>query len=54
MDVRLTPLIVWPEREELLRTTPRCFQYSFGKKTTIIIDCFEIFIEHLSNLLARA
>lgn len=31
-----------------------CFQFSFGKKTTIIIDCFEIFIERPSNLLARA
>ena len=54
MDVRLTPLIVWPEREEVLRTMPRCFQYSFGKNTNIIIDCFEICIERLSNLLARA
>ena len=31
-----------------------CFQYSFGKTTTIIIDCFEIFIDRPSNLLARA
>ena len=53
LDVRLSPLISWPEREELWRTMPRCFQYSFGKKTTIIIDCFEIFIDHPSNLLAR-
>ena len=54
LDVRLSPLISWPEREELWRTMPRCFQYSFGKKTTIIIDCFEIFIDRPSNLLARA
>ena len=54
MDIRLTPLIAWPEREELWRTMPRCFQYAFEKKTTIIIDCFEIFIERPSNLLARA
>ena len=33
---------------------PRCFKYSFEKKATIIIDCFEIFIERPSNLLARA
>ena len=33
---------------------PKCFQYSFGKKTTVIIDCFEVFIEKPSNLLARA
>ncbi len=31
-----------------------CFQYAFGKKTTIIIDCFEVFIERPSNLLARS
>ena len=54
LDVRLSPLISWPEREELWRTMPRCFQYSFGKATTIIIDCFEIFIDCPSNLLARA
>ena len=58
MDIRFSPLSSWPEREELWRTMPKCFQYSFGgkneKKTTVIIDCFEIFIEKHSNLLARA
>ena len=54
MDVRLQPLIKWPDREELWRTMPQCFQYSFGKKTTVIIDCFEVFIDRPSNLLARA
>ena len=54
MDVRLSPLISWPEREDLWRTIPKCFQYSFGKTTTVIIDCFEVFIEKPSNLLARA
>ena len=54
LDVHLSPLISWPEREELWRTMPRCFQYSFGKATTIIIDCFEIYIDRPSNLLARA
>ena len=33
---------------------PQCFQYAFGKKTTVIIDCFEVFIEKPTNLLARA
>ena len=42
LDVRLSPLISWPEREELWQTMPRCFQHSFGKTTTIIIDCFVI------------
>ena len=54
MDVRLAPLIFWPERDQLWKTMPVCFQYSFGKKVTVIIDCFEVFIEKPSNLLARA
>ena len=33
---------------------PVYFQYSFGKKVTVIIDCLEVFIEEPSNLLARA
>ena len=54
MDVRLSPLISWPEREDLWKTMPQCFTYSFGTKTTVIIDCFEIFIHRPSNLHARA
>ena len=54
MDVRLAPLIFWPEREQLLKTMPVYFQYSFGKKVTVITDCLEVFIEEPSNLLARA
>lgn len=53
MDIRLSPLILWPEREALWATMPLC-QYSFGKKITVIIDCFEVFIDRPSNLLARA
>ena len=54
MDVRLKFMISWPERELLWKTMPMCFQYAFGKKATVVIDCFEVFIEHPSNLLARA
>ena len=54
MDVRLQPFIKWPDREALWRTMPQCFQQSFGKKVTVIIDCFEIFIDRPPNLLARA
>ena len=54
MDVRLAPLVKWPGRDELYRTMPRCFLDSFGRKTTVIIDCFEIFIDRPTNLLARA
>ncbi|XP_068735461.1 uncharacterized protein [Montipora capricornis] len=42
MDVRLSPLIRWPEREELWKTMPQCFKFSFGNKTTVIIDCFVV------------
>ena len=54
MDVRLSPLIRWPEREALWRTVPQCFKFSFGNKTTVIIDCFEVFCVKPTNLLARA
>ena len=54
MDTRLFPLISWPKREQLWRTMPQCFMYSFGKKVTMVIDCFEVFIEKPTNLLARA
>ena len=54
MDARLSPLISWPDREDLWATMPQCFQYSFGKKTTVVIDCFEVFIDRPSSLLARA
>ena len=32
---------------------PQCFMYSFGRKVTVVIDCFEIFIKKPTNLLAR-
>ncbi len=54
LDTKLSNLIYWPESEELWHTMPVCFQYSFGNKTTVIIDCFEVFIERPSNLQARA
>ena len=53
-DVTLSPLISWPDREQPQRTMPRCFSDSFGLKTSVIIDCFEVFIDRPSNLLARA
>ena len=33
---------------------PQCFIDSFGYKTTVIIDCFEVFINRPTNLMARA
>ncbi len=33
---------------------PQCFRENFGKSVTVIIDCFEVFIDRPSNVLARA
>ena len=54
LDVRLSPLVFWPDREDLWRTMPQCFQDSFGKKVTVIFYCFEVFINRPSGLYARA
>ena len=53
-DTRLAGLIHWPHRDSLQKTMPEYFKASFGRKVAVIIDCFEIFIERPSNLLARA
>jgi hypothetical protein len=54
MYARLKCLILWPEREELQMSMPMDFRKHFGVKVSIIIDCFEIFIDRPSSLLARA
>lgn len=54
MRIRLRFSIKWREREELQATIPVVFQRNFGKKASVIIDCFEVFIEQPSSLLARA
>ena len=53
MDARLSCFINWPDRKRW-KTMPMCFQYALGRKVTVIIDCFEVFIEKTTNLLARA
>lgn len=54
MDKRLTPAcIIWPEREELRKAMPLCFKQSFGSKVAVIIDCFEVFVDRPSNVMAR-
>ena len=45
---------MWPECEELCKTMPMEFKTAFGGRVPIIIDCFEIFTDRPSNLLARA
>ena len=54
MDGRLRHLIVWPDRDCLIKTMPTCFQNSFGRKVVVVVDCFEVFIERPSSLHARA
>ncbi|XP_013406439.1 uncharacterized protein LOC106170924 [Lingula anatina] len=51
--VLLSPLIHWPEREQLKKTMPMSFREHFGTKVAVIIDCFEIPMECPSNLKAR-
>ena len=54
LDVRLKDLIFWPDRDPLQKTILECLHASFGSKVTVVIDCFELFIERPSNLKARA
>ena len=54
MDIRLSFLIAWLERADLHKTMPFCYRMNYGLKITSIIDCFELFIEKPSNLLAKA
>ena len=56
IDVMFTSmrfLIHWPDREQLRLTLPMCFRGKFSS-CAVIIDCFEVFIDRPSDLLARA
>ena len=53
MSVELKCLIPWPDREQLHHNMPRFFRKHFSM-VRCIIDCFEVFIERLSSLDARA
>ena len=54
IDIRLSFLITWPDRENLRKSMPFCFRPNYRLKVTSIIDCFELFIEKPSNLLAKS
>lgn len=54
MFLRFESLIIWPSREILIESMPKCFTETFGDKVSVIIDCFEIYIEKPSNLLEAA
>ena len=51
--VKLKPLIKWPERDASMKTMPMVFRKHFPR-CVVIIDCFEIFLDRPTNLLARA
>ncbi|PFX12743.1 hypothetical protein AWC38_SpisGene23248 [Stylophora pistillata] len=53
METSLFRFVYWPDRDQLWRTMPQCFQYAFRKKTTVVIDSFEVFIERPSKFLAQ-
>ena len=50
---RLKHLILWPERSELKKAMPMDFR-KYCPDCVVIIDCFEIFIDRPSALLARS
>lgn len=47
-------IVHWPERNNLLINTPSYFRSAFKERITIIIDCFELFVERSSVLKALA
>ena len=51
--VKLKPFIKWPDRDALLKTMPMAFRKHFPR-CSVIIDCFEIFLDRPTHLLARA
>ena len=51
--IRMKHLIVWPQRAELHRTMPLEFRKRFSK-CVCTIDCFKVFCERPSDLMARA
>ena len=52
--IRLKPVIIWPEREDLRISMPMAFRKDYGDKVVSIIDCFEVKIDQPSNLRARS
>ena len=50
---RMSFLVHWPKRLEIMKTMLNDFQKHF-RKCVIIVDCFEVFIECPCSLLAGA
>lgn len=54
MYSRLNSLVYWPSRQMVKSTMPVKFKEIFSDKISVIIDCFEVFIENSSNVEAGA
>ena len=54
MDIRLSPLIQWPTKEQLKRIPmPWCYRQQYDLRVTSIIDCFGLFIEKPGDLMSK-
>lgn len=53
MEVQMTLLIQWPDRERIQATMPWCFRSHYGLSVTSIIDYFEIFMEKPMDLMSK-
>lgn len=50
---RFEPLITWPDTSVIKKNIPHCFFEVFQEKTTVIVDCFEVFIQKPPSLLTQ-
>ena len=53
MDICLTMLIQWPQRDRIHATKPWWFRPHYRLRVTSIIDCFELFIEKPIDLMSK-
>ena len=54
IDIRLSFLITWPDRENLQKTMPFCFRPNYGLRGTSIIDCLPNHVHgHSTNTITR-
>ncbi|KAK0144155.1 hypothetical protein N1851_017488 [Merluccius polli] len=54
LHAHLSPLVYWPKRLCIQASMPHQYVEMFGNRVTVIIDCFELFIERAQNLRAKA
>lgn len=51
---KLRSMVYLPSRDDIKKTMPLSFKKRFGESITIIIDCFEVFIERSVLPMAQA